>query len=180
MPLVLETERLILRTPERRDANALARAINHPLIAATTLNIPHPYYREHAIKWIDTVRKLARENPAPSLTIFLKDTSELGLSGLNEKHRKAELGYWCAVDHWNKGITTEAAARVVRYGFQELGLARIHAICMVHNRASARVMEKLGMKFEGTARHEFLKNGRFEDFHHYAILRPDWEERASG
>ena len=65
---------------------------------------------------------------------------------------------------------------MVRYGFEELGLERIHAICMVNNPASARVMEKVGMHLEGAARHEFMKDGDFVDFHHYAMLRSDWEE----
>ena len=176
--LILETERLLLRRPKRHDAQALADAIGHPDINATTLGIPFPYSLDDALSWIDRQDDPDVQAVQVNLNFFISDTDELiggaGLSSINEKHHRAELGYWCAVGHWGKGFTTEAAERILRYGFEELALERIYAICFASNPASARVMEKNGMTFEGTAYHEFMKNDKFIDMHHYAILRSDW------
>jgi ribosomal-protein-alanine N-acetyltransferase len=180
MDFELKTERLILKRPTREDCRMLMMAIGDPKVAATTLNIPHPYSLDDAVSWIEGVNDPEKQKVSLDLSIFLADTGELiggvGLSSINHTHHKAELGYWLAVDHWNKGIATEAAARVIRYGFEELNLERIYAICFVTNPASARVMEKIGMVYECLARHEFVKNGEFVDFHHYAILRSDWKK----
>ncbi len=180
MELKLETPRLILRRAQREDCRELMTAIGSVEIAATTLGIPHPYSLEDACKWIERVNDAEVQKTKVDLGVFLKETGELvggvGLSGINEKHHRAELGFWCAVEHWNKGITTEAADRMVQYGFEELSLERIYAICFTTNPASARVLEHIGMVREGTARHEYVKDGRFIDMHHYAILRGDWKE----
>jgi hypothetical protein len=174
--MILETERLLLRPPVLSDAEAIAAAINDQLIAATTLNIPHPYSKQDAVKWIRSLKERGKTKSL-NLSVFLKETGELiggtGLMDINEKHHRAELGYWCAVRYWGKGFTSEAAVRVMRYGFVELDLVRISAICMVTNPASARVLEKIGMRLEGTCRSEFLKDGRYGDYHHYAILREE-------
>jgi len=57
-------------------------------------------------------------------------------------------------------------------------LERIYARCFDINPASTRVMEKIGMTFEGTARREYRKNDVFHDFRHYAILRGDWAVKS--
>jgi RimJ/RimL family protein N-acetyltransferase len=110
--------------------------------------------------------------------IFLKESGELvggiALEKISLKYKNAELGYWCAVDHWGKGIVTEASMRVLEYGFNELDLNRIYAICFTENLASARIMEKCGMKYEGTARQEYFKDDKPVDMHHYAILKSEW------
>jgi RimJ/RimL family protein N-acetyltransferase len=180
MSIRLETERLIIRTPVKDDAEAIARAINHPEIARTTLNIPHPYSVADAHKWLESHSDPGRIETEVNLCVFLKETGELiggnGVMGINKKHGKAEIGYWCAVAHWGRGYTTEASRRVLQYCFEELDLNRVHAVCMVSNPASYRVMEKLGMTREGVARKEYQKNDVFEDYFHYAILRSDWEK----
>jgi len=179
MDIELRTGRLILRLPTREDCRMLMTAIGDPKIAATTLNIPHPYTIDDAYAWIERVNDPEVRKTNLELSIFLEETGELvggvGLSSINHEHHRAELGYWCAVEHWKKGIATEAAARVIRHGFEDLNLERIYAICFFNNPASAKVLEKIGMVYEGLARHEYVKDGRFIDIHHYAILRGDWK-----
>jgi RimJ/RimL family protein N-acetyltransferase len=71
------------------------------------------------------------------------------------------------------GYATEAAAKLVAYGFEVLGLNRIDATHLTRNPASGRVMEKIGMQYEGLHRQHVWKNGQFEDLRRYAILRND-------
>ncbi len=71
-------------------------------------------------------------------------------------HHRAEIGYVLSPDYWGQGIMTEAGNRVLAFGFEKMDLVRIYARCIVENTASARVMEKLGMSFEGILRKEII------------------------
>ena len=82
---------------------------------------------------------------------------------------RAELGYWIAIPHRNKGYMTEAISAVIKYGFSDIGLIRIQAYHSINNPASGRVLEKAGMKCEGTMR---LYNGR-SDEKMYAVINTD-------
>jgi ribosomal-protein-alanine N-acetyltransferase len=65
-----------------------------------------------------------------------------------------EIGWWLARSHWGRGLATEAARAALRDGFDRVGLARIVAVAQPANRASLRVMEKLGMRYERAIRHK--------------------------
>ena len=60
-----------------------------------------------------------------------------------------ELAYHFGADHWNQGFATEAAAACLDYAFEELGLERVIAMTVPENFASRRVLEKIGMTYEG-------------------------------
>ena len=77
---------------------------------------------------------------------------------------------------WGQGYTTEAAGAVIRAGFMHYGLNRIEGTCMLGNVASARVMEKVGMRFEGMLRQYVWAKDAFHDLKLYAILRADTRE----
>jgi [ribosomal protein S5]-alanine N-acetyltransferase len=64
-----------------------------------------------------------------------------------------EVGWWLASDLWGQGLATEAAQAVLNDGFGRLGLPRIVAVALRENRASIRIMEKLGMSYEKEAVH---------------------------
>jgi RimJ/RimL family protein N-acetyltransferase len=66
---------------------------------------------------------------------------------------ETEIGWWLSADRWGRGLATEAARRVLRFGFETVGLPRIVAIARAENRASLRVMGKLGMQFEKHTEH---------------------------
>ena len=70
---------------------------------------------------------------------------------------------------------TEAATAVLDYGFEDLELHRIHARHFTRNPASGRVLDKLGMVYEGTQREHVKKGEGFEDVANYGILRREWE-----
>ncbi len=65
-------------------------------------------------------------------------------------------------------------------GFRELGLHRIEAVHLTRNPASGRVMQKIGMRHEGTLREHMLKWGVFDPVEYYGILRSEWEASVSG
>ena len=95
----------------------------------------------------------------------------LGHVGLRfvEEVGETEVLYAFARDSWGRGIATEAAGAALRFGFAEAGLDRVVAFAVPENRASIRVMEKLGMRLERTQHIFDLDTVR------YAITREEWE-----
>ncbi len=173
----LETSRLILRPFHKEDASIVQQLAGEREIADTTLNIPHPYEDGMAEQWIDTLGPGFAAKELATFAIILRDSDELiGAVGLklDLNFNKADLGYWIGKPHWNSGYATEAARTVLTFGFDDLGLNRIHAFHFARNPSSGRVMEKLGMTKEGTARQDTMKWGRYEDLVGYGILRDDW------
>ena len=84
----------------------------------------------------------------------LHDREELiGFGGFWYFHTppKLELLYGVAAAHWNRGLATEIAQTLVRYGFEELEFSEVWASTDAPNKASARVLEKAGLRFERRA-----------------------------
>ena len=75
----------------------------------------------------------------------------------NARDDNGEIGYWIGRPYWGQGYATEAAREVVRYGFEELGLHRVHANHLGSNPASGKVLEKVGMTREGTRPEHYKK-----------------------
>ena len=174
----LETERLVLRPFELSDAPRVKLLAGDRDIAATTLSVPHPYEEGMAEKWIGSHQERFEKGEQVVFAITLKASGELiGAVGLilNLDHEKAELGYWIGKPYWRHGYCTEAARAVLRYGFTVLRLNRIHAYHFSHNPASGRVMQKLGMKYEGRLRQHVKRFGTFIDNELYSILRSEFE-----
>jgi RimJ/RimL family protein N-acetyltransferase len=177
MQPTLQTERLILRPFQLSDALDVQRLAGAPEVAATTLNVPHPYEDGMAEAWITTHAEGATKHPHTTLAITLRDSGELCGSislVIDCRHQRAELGYWIGVAFWRKGICTEAAREVLRYAFEDLNLHRVHATHMTCNPASGRVMQKIGMMHEGQLREHYMKNDCFVDTEQYGLLKSDW------
>jgi ribosomal-protein-alanine N-acetyltransferase len=126
-------------------------------------------------------RKLAAQQVVPrqeyELAIVIRETGRvIGGAGIRlDATRKgsADMGYVYHPDVWGRGYATEAAAALVAFGFDQLKLHRIYATCDPENRASARVMEKIGMRYEGRIRHHLFQKGQWRDSLLYAVLECD-------
>ena len=98
-----------------------------------------------------------------ALAVVLRDGERLvgqcGLTIANAAYDEAFLWYSVRRSDWGKGYATEAVARLLRFGFEDAGLRRIFAECHPDNRASARVLEKIGLTRETTAETERLRFG---------------------
>ena len=98
-----------------------------------------------------------------------------GFTSFNYLSDSAEVGYVLNPDYWGKGIMREALARVIRFGFEELGLHRIEAKYIVENERSRHAMESVGMTFEGVLRESMLVKGAYVDVGVCSILRSEWK-----
>jgi ribosomal-protein-alanine N-acetyltransferase len=109
--------------------------------------------------------------------ILKKEERLIGNCGLRKQNAHievADLGYEIDSRYWGRGYATEASRALLEFGFEQLGLHRIWAYCIAENIASARVLEKIGMRYEGRQREsEWMKN-RWWDTLHYAILDSEW------
>jgi ribosomal-protein-alanine N-acetyltransferase len=173
----LTTERLTLRPFVADDAFDVERLAGKREIADTTLNIPHPYPHGGAAEWIRIQAPAWTDGSCATFAIVGKKTGALiGAISLMIKraHRRAELGYWIALDCWNQGYATEACRRILEFGFESLALHRIEARHFLRNPASGRVMEKLGMQKEGVERDWAIKWDRYETLAVYSVLEPEW------
>jgi ribosomal-protein-alanine N-acetyltransferase len=120
------------------------------------------------------------ENNQPSdWGIIYKETNKLiGTCGwvyINEDHHRAEIGYALSRKYWNQAIITEAVIQVLNLGFNELDINRIEARCMAENSGSERVMQKVGMQYEGIIREQMFVKGRYVSVKLYSILKNEWK-----
>ncbi len=174
----LETERLYLRRFELADAETVQKLVSDRRIAATTLNIPHPYPEGGALEWINRGHGLIAERRVFPFALVPKDEDTvMGTITLTVRKdgTQAEAGYWLGVPYWGHGYMTEAVRRILRFSFEEAGLNRVLASHFADNVASARVMQKAGMIYEGMMRGHIIKWGQALDLCWYAILRSDFE-----
>ncbi len=173
----LTTERLQLRPFTLNDAPAVQRLAGDRDIASTTLQIPHPYEDGMAEQWIATHQESYEKGESVLFAIVARpDDTLIGAMGLriHPQHANAELGYWIGKSYWNRGYATEAAHAVVAHGFKVLGLHRIYAHCFSRNPSSARILQKLGMRYEGCLRQHIAKWGEFEDMEIYGLLAEEY------
>jgi ribosomal-protein-alanine N-acetyltransferase len=173
----LETERLILRPFRIADAAEVQRLAGDRAIAETTANIPHPYPDGAAETWIASHLDRFASGESATFAITRRDDGALlGAMGLeiNPEMQRAELGYWVGKPYWNLGYCTEAARSVVRFAFEDLRLRRVFAQRYGRNPASGRVMQKAGMRHEGTLRQHTVKWDTVDDIEVYGVLREEW------
>ena len=173
----LQTPRLILGPFASADAPELQRLAGAREIADTTVSIPHPYDLDHALAWISHQSREAVRGRATNFAVrLLPGTPLIGCAGLRDidrEHLQAELGFWIGREWWGHGYAREAAAAVLRFGFEQLGLNRICAHHMARNPAAGQVLRHAGMQQEGVLRERVRKWGVYEDVVLYAILRED-------
>ena len=170
-PTELTTDRLLLRPFRMSDVDDVLAYASDPRWAEFPL---HPYDRGHAEHSVAYSVAESWDKAAEFAIVF--DGRVVGLVALdvNRKHQTAELGYETAREMWGRGLAPEAAAAVCDWGFREYGLARIYAVADARNTRSHRVMQKLGMKYEGTERSSEVRHGERADEVCYGVLRDEW------
>jgi ribosomal-protein-alanine N-acetyltransferase len=170
----LETERAFLRAVTPDDAPDLFRWASDPEVARYVSWEAHRSVEESAA----FLRERLSRGDGPSWALVPKEGG--GMVGFcryvrwTPEHARAELAYVLSRDYWGGGLMTEAVGAMIRFGFWRMGLNRIEARCVAGNAASARVMEKAGMTYEGTLREREFTKGAFRDMKIYSILKREW------
>ena len=89
---------------------------------------------------------------------------------------RAELGFWLAPEHWNKGFMTEAGDAVVRCAFQTIGLHKVTVGCISENVASRRVIEKLGFRYIGRLEDDVWRDGKWHSHLRDELTAAEWPD----
>ncbi len=174
----LFTKRLILRPYILSDAERVETLASDRQVAEMTAAIPHPYPEGLAVTWISRHEEKAAEKGSYTFAVVLKSTEELVGTltfRIDQEDHKAELGYWFGVPYWGNGYCTEAAERMVEYGFEEAGLNKVWAAAMTKNAASIKVIQKLGFEHEGTFKQDAFKFGVYENMEYYGLLKEQYK-----
>ncbi|MEC3884322.1 GNAT family N-acetyltransferase [Halobacillus sp. HZG1] len=168
----LHTERLCLRPYTNDLAERVVELAGDEAVAATTF-VPHPYTLEVAEEWIALHKDWIEKGTAYPLAMIVKESNVLvGTMTLriDGKHHKGELAYWVGKPYWNQGYATEAAIRVVDFGFGELKLNRIWSAAITSNPGSTKVMQKAGLSYEGTLKQDIYHWGEYKDLDVYGRI----------
>ncbi len=181
------TERLVLRPARTSDVPEMRRALR--------ANV------EHLRPW--SVAPAPREDPAglasvsgavlrqrrewkhgQSFVLFVSPRAaeariigRITLGGIvRGAFQNAHLGYWIDAGHQGRGLMTEAVRAVTTFAFGSAGLHRVQAAVMPTNKASLRVLEKVGYRREGSAARYLCIAGAWEDHVLFAVTVEDWQE----
>ncbi len=154
--IIIETERLILREMVIEDAqNMLRLHSNHQVQKYTGEDIVTTL-EEIYLKIKDFQTRDKNHGFARWVTILKDGMHFVGWAGLAylPEFDEIDLGYRFLPEYWGQGIATEASRAILTYGFDTLKISKIIAIAMQENKASIKVMEKVGMKFDKLAPYE--------------------------
>ena len=95
----------------------------------------------------------------------------------DKKAKTAGIDYWIREDEWGKGYTTEVSKRIMKFAFETLELNRIESCGAKDNTATWKVMENIGLKYEGTRpKSYFYYYGDIQDMREYGISREEYLE----
>jgi ribosomal-protein-alanine N-acetyltransferase len=179
-PVTLIGDRVILREvqPEQDSAAAFVLGSDPEFFRY----LPHEPVttQEEELTFLSSLHDTARMRPRREyhLGVLSKEADEfVGMARLTistPSHRGGDIGYGIRPDQWGRGFATEAARLIVGFGFDQLGLHRISAVHHPENRASGRVLQKVGMQREGLLRENMLAHGAWRDSIAYAILDREW------
>ncbi len=176
--LILMTERLLLRDFVDGDWHAVHEYGSDPEVVRFMPWGPNEKDDTKAF----VARARADQNQSPrtkhELAVVLRQEGRLiggcGIRVHAPVDRGADMGYCLHRSFWGTGYATEVAEALLTFGFDRLTLHRIVATCDVGNAASARVLEKVGMRREAHLREDSLIRGVWRDSYLYAILEDEW------
>lgn len=172
----LETERLLLRRLRLDDAEDVFAYASDPEVTRYVIFETHRSI-EDARDFLRFATEGYERGDFCGWSLVLKASGAfIGTCGMeaDQAHDRAELGYVLSREHWGRGLVPEAVGAMIRFCFGTLGLNRVEARCIVENTASARVMEKAGMTYEGTLREQAYIKGAYRDMKIYSILRREY------
>ncbi len=174
---VLETERLLLRPMRVCDAPDMYEYACNPEVTRYLLWNPHESIT-HTKEYLEYLGGRYRIGMHYEWALVLKSEQRMigtcGFVGFDIPNKRGEIGYVLNPRYRGRELAPEAVRRVLQFGFQVLNLHRIEARFMVGNDASRRVMEKVGMHYEGIAREAMLVKGAYRDIGTCAILMSEF------
>ncbi|MDA8343901.1 MAG: GNAT family protein [Thermaerobacter sp.] len=175
-PVEIRSGRILLRELREDDFPAVHRYGGDPEVARYTIWGPDD--PEQSREFLAAAMAAARSEERREYEFGIEMAGELvGGARIGIKstvHRLGDIGYVVRRDLWGRGIASEAAMLLLRLGFLSLDLHRVEATCDPKNAGSRRVLERIGMRFEGHLRENVFAHTGWRDSLLFAMLRADW------
>ena len=174
--LPIQTPRLLLREFVDNDLDALCGLVCDRRVTRYMFHLPGAhcdaagYLRRAMACQVERPRAVWELAIAERASDALIGSCNLTLMAAGE----ADLGYMLRKDAWGRGFGTETAQTLIEAGFGQLALARIISTVDVRNRASIRVLEKVGLRWEATYRRLRKIRGEWRDCHLFTLSREAW------
>jgi len=173
----LNTKRLLLRKINLKDARDI---FEYAQVKDATSHVPWDPHK--SIQDSRAFIKFATEQFTAGSSIIWgievkKEKKLIGtidLRGWRTTNNCGEIGYVISNKYWNMGFITEALKAVIKFGFEKLQLNRIESHCEEENIGSWHVMEKAGMKYEGTLREKIFMKEKYRSMKMYSILKKEY------
>jgi [ribosomal protein S5]-alanine N-acetyltransferase len=173
----IETERLIIRTMNQDDLDALFTIMSDSEVVNQTAALELQSDISETKVLLDSIMDEYSKKSTPEwvmLAIADKQTQKmLGFCcyfGYTPTFARLEFGYTLSRSSWGKGYATEASRGFIDFIFKTMGVNRIEATVYPENIPSVKVLEKVGMEYEGLMRQHVMRNGQFRDRKLYALL----------
>lgn len=180
--MILKTTRLILRPWKESDAKVLYQYAKDPRVGPMA-GWPIHTSEENSLQIIKDVLS-AKETYAVTIRDEEKAIGSIGLmigdkSNLNIPENEAEIGYWIGVPYWGCGFIPEAVQELMRYAFDELGMAALWCGYFDGNEKSKRVNEKCGFRFHHTLEINYPLLNDTKTLHITCISKDEWQAQAA-
>ena len=170
----IQTERLTLRPLEPGDAAQLWPIWADEEVVKNTY-IPLAHSEEDCRESIEWLVKAALSRKDLGPFAIYKQERLIGIVGAaRDSSFEFGLYYHLGREFWGQGYATESAKVLVAAAFAFPEIVRVSADALTTNPASSRVLEKIGMKFEGCLRMKFYREGTYGDLHTYSLLRKEY------
>ena len=176
--LPLSTERLVLRALEADDAAALLKIYGDEEVMRYWCHPPWTRVQQAAAA-VAEAHEEYRSSRSMHLAITSRDDRQVigscALYDIVPQHARATLGFLLARPAWGRGYAGEAVSALLALGFHWMGLNRVEAEVAIENDASARMLARIGFRYEGRMRARWIVQGKPRSIASYALLRDDWD-----
>ena len=173
--VVIETNRLVLRSMNINDTHAIFLNINND--KEVLKYFVDRYTEKESDMVLDKVIKYCLDNQRYFFAIELKDTREvigmiLQCSGASPVFNTTEIGYAIGKKYWNNGYATEALKAMIDFIFSR-GIHKVVVSHIIGNDASKRVIQKCGLIHEGIRKEDIYYHEQYFDVDYYYLLNPN-------
>ncbi|MDO4168929.1 MAG: GNAT family N-acetyltransferase [Lachnospiraceae bacterium] len=180
--VALTTDRLVLRRYRKDDAQQIYQNYGSDPKVNRYITWKPCQTLEGTKDFIEMHLQQYRSNQAFygwAITFNDEVIGSIGTYHFDEENESCELGYNIGSNYWNQGIATEAVNKVLDFLFQRVGLHKVYASFHEKNTASGRVLEKVGMIYEGTAKEAIKESdGSYADLIYHCIFQSDWANHS--